>query len=448
MAEVNDIESLPSQEQQESPKKEEPEIPTEVIEFSTLAKEDKLRYFNFFLANNTEFHKEKDGFYIAEIDVLGEEEIKPVDLDSNLQQSAASNKSPIKGAKKDYEAIYPKLLNTLGISTQLKGSKMKLFTLRALIQEIYALKFNKDTQILLSGEDAEPEDFPIFVANFLVEKYGRKKSLEKCVGDMILSIDYYSLTFKDIKVFQLFLSEEYDTDDLIYYLFLRSCIEKELQISFLEKAKESARVYQGYTGIDFEADSEDVLVPMESVRNVGLSVFGSGEKKMLEKFVAKAEELAAKGKGKKKSVGAGAILTMGVSDYHNSRANGQLDEDLKQPEPFEEKEEPMLSEKIVSKKEEVKSLEIEPPEEPRKEAVYKSQPASKITKSTKKNPGTSTGIKNQGLSSSVKPTVKVSTKSNTKNKSPLKAKNQNLKSSLVKKSVSPKKKVVTTSKKK
>ena len=105
----------PPQEQENNP--EVPEVPVETIEFSSLSKADKLRYFNFFLANGTEFRREKDGFYVAEIDVLGEEEIKPVDLEESVQGKSAKKKE---GKRREYDEIYPKLLNTLVGEIQFK----------------------------------------------------------------------------------------------------------------------------------------------------------------------------------------------------------------------------------------------------------------------------------------------------------------------------------------
>ena len=43
-----------------------------------------------------------------------------------------------------------------------------------MIQEIYSLKFLKDTQALFNKEDVEPESFPVFVGNFLINKFPKK----------------------------------------------------------------------------------------------------------------------------------------------------------------------------------------------------------------------------------------------------------------------------------
>ena len=102
-----------------------------------------------------------------------------------------------------------------------------------MIQEIYSLKFLKDTQNLFNKDESEPEPFPVFVGNFLINKFPKKASLHKKAVDFMLSLDFYGMKHKDIKVFQQFVTEEYDSDDLIFYLFVRSCIEKELKVFLL-----------------------------------------------------------------------------------------------------------------------------------------------------------------------------------------------------------------------
>ena len=66
----------PKEEEQDNQSDSEPkeeEIPTEIILFSTLSKEDKIKYFNFFIANNTAFTHEPEGTWIAEIDVYDDD---------------------------------------------------------------------------------------------------------------------------------------------------------------------------------------------------------------------------------------------------------------------------------------------------------------------------------------------------------------------------------------
>ena len=157
----------PKEEEQDNQSDSEPkeeEIPTEIILFSTLSKEDKIKYFNFFIANNTAFTHEPEGTWIAEIDVYDddkstEDEVTPSRQkdNKNLRQSA------FRSTKKDYDTIYSKLINVVKPSPGIKGKKMDINAVKYMIQEIYSLKFLKDTQSIFKEEDVESNSFPEFV---------------------------------------------------------------------------------------------------------------------------------------------------------------------------------------------------------------------------------------------------------------------------------------------
>ncbi len=59
--------------------------------------------------------------------------------------------------------------------------------------------------------------------------------------DMLLSVSFYRNKSSDIEIFSKFLNEEYDADDLIFFLFVRSCIEREMKLMFIEKAREEIK---------------------------------------------------------------------------------------------------------------------------------------------------------------------------------------------------------------
>jgi len=121
------------------------------------------------------------------------------------------------------------------------------------MEEIYSIRFIKDTSTLRNqllknnkmNSDIEMKDpFPSFVVEFLANKYVKKPMIDQHALDILISTDYFKTNSKEIKIFSKFLNEEYDTDDLIFFLFVRSCIEKEMKIMFIEKAKEEIKLQQ------------------------------------------------------------------------------------------------------------------------------------------------------------------------------------------------------------
>ena len=48
--------------------------------------------------------------------------------------------------------------------------------------------------------------------------------------DLLLSVDFYMKTDEEVATFAKFLNEEYEPDDLEFFLYVRSCIEKEMKV--------------------------------------------------------------------------------------------------------------------------------------------------------------------------------------------------------------------------
>ena len=312
-----------SENEENEEKEKEEEIPTEIILFSTLSKEDKIKYFNFFIANDTGFEHEPEGTWIAEIDVFDDDDKEEENEVTSSKQSDIKNlrQSAFRSTKKDYDAIYSKLINVINPSPGIKGKKMDINLVKYMIQEIYSLKFLKDTKSLFNKDDSEPESFPVFVGNFLINKFPKKASLHKKAVDFMLSLDFYGLKHKDIKVFQQFVTEEYDSDDLIFYLFVRSCIEKELKVFFVEKAKDNLG-----QGLLYEKEDNDILVPVKKCEKLAKNIFGAEETDLINTFMENIKSLLETDAAdkKKKHLKANAILNISLENYHNSR--GKVDE--------------------------------------------------------------------------------------------------------------------------
>jgi len=144
---------------------------------------------------------------------------------------------------KKYRRLYKHLNPLVGI----RGKKLNLFNLKYIIEEIYTVRFVRDTSTLKNQLDKYKEidmkdPFPIFVLDFLYNKYNKKSIIDRHALDLLISVDYFRNYNKDVSIFANFLDETYDLDDLIFFLFVRSCIEKEMKIMFIEKAKEDIKL--------------------------------------------------------------------------------------------------------------------------------------------------------------------------------------------------------------
>ena len=371
------------------------EIPTEIILFSTLSKEDKIKYFNFFIANDTQFIHEPQGTWLAEIDIFDDDKPEEAEEVSSKQKDIKNlRQSAFRSTKKDYDTIYSKLINVINPSPGIKGKKVDINAIKYMIQEIYSLKFLKDTQALFSKEDSEPESFPVFVGNFLINKFPKKDILNKKAVDFMLSLDFYGLKHKEIKIFQQFVTEEYDAEDLIFYLFVRSCIEKELKVFFLEKAKENLG-----QGLLYGQEDDDIMVPVKKCDKLAKAIFGTEDKDLLKTFMSNIKKLAETDAAdeKKKHLKANAILNMALENYHDSR--GKVDEadedqendsedgkkkkkkDKKKKDKGKEKDKEKDKDKDKKKQKKKKEEEVKKEKKDKKEALKKKAPKRKVESS-------------------------------------------------------------------
>jgi len=354
---------------QESQEINEPEPEPEVIIFSNLSKQEKIKYFNYFIANDTTFNREEEGTWIAEIEILEEEESKPESKSNDNLILSSSNRNDLKSlrqskfrsTKKDYDTIYSELINVINPPPGIKGTKMDINAIKYMIQEIYSLKFLKDTQALLGKEESEPESFPTFVGNFFINKFPRKEMLYKKSIDFMLSLDFYGMKHKDIKIFQQFVTEEYDSDDLIFYLFVRSCIEKEQKQFFLEKAKENLG-----QGLLYGQEDDDILVPVKKCKKLAKAIFGGEEEELMNNFLENIQTLVENepADDQKKYLKANSILNMALEKYHESR--DKIDEDDDDKEKVEEDEKSKgEEEEEKEEKEPVKPKELKMKDKPK-----------------------------------------------------------------------------------
>ena len=321
---------------QESKENKEPE--PEIIIFSNLSKEEKIKYFNYFISNDTVFNREEEGTWIAEIDIIDEEAKQESNSlllsNKNSMDLKSLRQSKFRSTKKDYDTIYSKLISVINPPQGVKGTKMDINAIKLLIQEIYSLKFLKDTQALLSKEEVEPDSFPTFVGNFLINKFPKKEMLYKKSIDFMLSLDFYGMKHKDIKIFQQFVTEEYDSDDLIFYLFVRSCIEKEQKQLFLEKAKENLS-----QGLLYGQEDDDILVPVKKSKKLAKAIFGNEEEELMDEFLENIQTLVETepADDKKKYLKANSILNMALMKYHESRDKIEEEKDEKKEKDEKEK---------------------------------------------------------------------------------------------------------------
>lgn len=268
--------------------------------------------------NDIQFIKEPKGTYLAEIQFL---ESAPKEKDTDKKNEHRS-KSPTKTQKRELDQAYSAIFTMLEPQTGTKGSKMNLNVLRCHIEEMYSTRFLEDTKAM-ANQNAEIIPFPEFFVNYLAARFKKKSQLDQMTINILSSVEFYSKNHKDIKIFSKFLSEEYDSDDLIFYLFVRSCIEKELKMLFVDKARQNAN------SMHDDPETNEIYVPQKSSANIGLKIFGKNEEVMLNNFKKKVAILYEKESlhNKHEMVKASSIMAFSLEDYHSKNNDEEVEED-------------------------------------------------------------------------------------------------------------------------
>ncbi len=198
---------------------------------------------------------------------------------------------------------------------------MNLNELRYCIEEIYSIRFINDTNnIKENNGEKESFPFPNFVLEFMFNKYIKKPTVDQHSLDLILSIDFFKNKDIIVSIFSKFLNEELDSDDLEFYLYVRSCIEKELNTMFIDIARQQTR--KG-TSLN-EEEREKSCLTVKSCLNLANNIYGDEQEDLLNAFMNKIEEMLTEQKHngvKKNLIEADKILFITLNDYHENKYN-------------------------------------------------------------------------------------------------------------------------------
>jgi hypothetical protein len=211
----------------------------------------------------------------------------------------------------------------------MRAKKKTLYDLRFSIEDIYCIAFLKYTHYLrLAIKDRNfceengktwPK-FNQFIYDFYLNKYKKNKKviIQNCL-DLMLTTYFYQEQNDDIRIFSNFLKEEYNTEDLLFFLFLRNNIEKELGISFIDKAKDE-------TEIQHKENKEviffDFYLNQQQCSKIICQVFNLEDEILINQVIKKIEPYLRK---EPKDTNVNCITTQNfmvilTDDFHNSRA--------------------------------------------------------------------------------------------------------------------------------
>ena len=346
------------------------------VVFSELPQQDKIKYFNFLLENDINFSRDESGDYVALVKVLNpafyggvqnNSKVNIINKDKDKDKSKANSKqilnekkgekiqqkNIIKGNNKNsenerdktnlknkkgninkeyfekdkksekqknfldtFEGRYQKFVQLVNPLVGIRGKRMNINDLYYNIEEIYSIRFINE-----SNKENEEQYFPFpnFVLEFLSNKYMKKPQVDQHSLDLILSIDFYRAKDIIVDIFSKFLNEELDSDDLEFYLYVRFCIEKELNTTFIELARERNK-----KGKLNEEEKDKNCLSVKSCLNLASNIYGEKQEEMLNNFMNKIEEILTSQKNngiKKNLISSQDILSFTLDNYRQNKLN-------------------------------------------------------------------------------------------------------------------------------
>ena len=221
---------------------------------------------------------------------------------------------PRKSFLDSFEGRYKKFIELVNPLVGIRGKRMNINELKYWIEEIYSIRFINDSN---KDNDEQYFPFPNFVLEFLNNKYIKKPAVDQHSLDLILSIDFFRAKDSIVDIFSKFLNEELDNDDLEFYLYVRFCIEKELNKTLIELTRQKK-------GKISEEEKDNNSLSIKSCLNLANNIYGDEQEELLNSFMNKIEEILTEQKNngvKKNLIPIEQILTITLSDYHQNKIN-------------------------------------------------------------------------------------------------------------------------------
>jgi len=196
-----------------------------------------------------------------------------------------------------------------------------------IIEDLYNQRYERDTSTMNEGDEGKSpagnaddqlsQRFPIFVVQQQLKVFGLKALVDSTCWDILYTLHEGRTKQVECELFARFLEEYYDPDDLLYFLYVRSVIQKELKIDFRSRWSEIGRGGASRTGTP-----HPVFLNQQECRTVARVVFGSESDPLCRKFLRVVEEqLTASGS---RRIEVMQYLRLAVDDYHDSRpADGE-----------------------------------------------------------------------------------------------------------------------------
>jgi hypothetical protein len=195
------------------------------------------------------------------------------------------------------------------------------------IEDLYDSRFAHEAAEIgredLVDAENEASIFPLFVVKRMSMKVGLRSLVDQTCWDLLYNAHIYRRDYLEVEMFCRFLQEFYDHDDLLFFLYVRSVVAKQLHVTFKTRwAKSDGPGRQ----------PKSLWLSFRECVSVSKIVFGDANEAMCRDFmgIVTPQMVGQKGDG----VGAAdtrriditQFLHLAVVGYHQTRPQDDFDE--------------------------------------------------------------------------------------------------------------------------
>jgi hypothetical protein len=231
-----------------------PYNPTRLVLLSELTTKEKELYYNLLILNEAKFHRNEQGQYIANVRLLAPS-IHKVESVKKKRDPNETNTFPFEERLKHLQDNGRIVINLVGIDEfdyhsyqrfsalianpdDTVKPRLKLLSwLMRYIEDLYDSRFAHEAADIGREESLETAEkisgiFPVFVVKRLSMKVGLRSIIDQTCWDLLYNAHIYRRDYLEVEMFCRFLQEFYDHDDLLFFLYVRSVVAKQLHVSF------------------------------------------------------------------------------------------------------------------------------------------------------------------------------------------------------------------------
>ena len=273
--------------------------PTRVVVLGELSAREKEKYYSILVSQDAKFHYDRKGRIISNVRLLHakarrvieeskvdhvKKEIGFEDRLKRLNELPANGITIILRGVPDFDYnLYTIFVALASEPGEIIYPKRHVLTwVMRLVEDFYDSRFTfeklhvqKDPTLSNSGK---LESFPIFVMKHLCTLVGLKRIVDQFAWDLLWNAHNYRRDYLDVEIFMRFMQQIYDNDDLLFFLYARSVIAKQLNINYKRRWVNSESMGKG---------PKTTWMSFKEVSFISRTIFGSGDenRQILSEFM-------------------------------------------------------------------------------------------------------------------------------------------------------------------